>query len=164
MATTNKRNLSQKQKPSSQDKPAEVMELQALTLAELEAIAGGTTDHGKTPSDKLGANHNETVVKLPHLAQKQKSFSEGQPAKVKEMQALTLAELEAIAGGGIRINHNETVVKFPPLLRKQKSYSEVQPAQAKELQSLTITELEAIAGAGGSIIQFNHNETMVHSA
>ncbi len=85
MATTNKRNLSNNQKPSSEDKPAENKELQTLTISALDSISGSG----------LGLNHNETVVKFSNLPTKQKLSPENKPAKVKELQTLTLKELDA---------------------------------------------------------------------
>ena len=119
-------------------------------------------------------NHNETVVKFPKLSQKLKPSSEDKPAKVRELQTLTITELDAISGsglevGGLSLNHNETI-------QKPKASSEKKP---KELQTLTIAELNAIAGAGIGTSPFpvpspltvpsplpgqvptNHNETMV---
>ena len=88
MSNTKKRNLSLKQKPIPEPQQFEVQELQTLTLAELEVIAGGV----------LSSNHNETVVQIPNLSQKPKPSSEEQPEKVQELQKLTLNELELCAG------------------------------------------------------------------
>ena len=87
-----------------------------------------------------------------------KPSSEAQPAKVQELQKLTISELEAIAGGALSANHNETVVKFPKLSQKPKPSSEDKPAKVRELQTLTIADLEAIAGGR---LDFNHNQTVV---
>ena len=53
MEITNKDNLSKKKRPSSQEKPHQVKEIQALTIAELDEIAGAGL--------RL-TNHNQTLV------------------------------------------------------------------------------------------------------
>ena len=55
MAITNKDNLSKNKRPSSQDKPHQVKEIQALTIAELDEIAGAGLAMG---------NHNQTLVSV----------------------------------------------------------------------------------------------------
>ena len=108
-----------KPKKSSQDRLAEVMELQILTIKELDAIAGAG----------IQINHNETLVGFSKKSQKTKPSSEAQSTKNKELQKLTISELDAIAGGtsnqddGLSGNHNETVVRFPHLSQKQKTSS-----------------------------------------
>ena len=48
-----------------------------------------------------------------NLTQKPKPLSENKPAEVKELQTLTMAELNAIAGAGLELsNHNETMVSL----------------------------------------------------
>ncbi|MDJ0903748.1 MAG: hypothetical protein QNJ55_33660 [Xenococcus sp. MO_188.B8] len=104
-----------------------------------------------------------------NLTRKQTLFSANKP---KELQTLTIAELNAISGGRLANNHNETI-------QKPKASSENNP---QELQTLTIAELDAISGAGIGTspifpipvpnpipvpsplpgqIPTNHNETMV---
>ena len=87
-------------KPSSKGKSTEAKELQTLTIAELDAIAGSGLEIGG-----LSLNHNETI-------QKPKPLSEKKPAKVRELQTLTITELDAIAGGRGEWNHNETIVSL----------------------------------------------------
>ena len=95
-----------------------------------------------------------------------KPSSEAQPAKVQELQKLTISELNApreadlfeIAGGALSANHNETVVKLAHLSQKPKPSSEDKSVKVRELQTLTIAELDAIAGGALSL---NHNETVV---
>ena len=53
MAITNKDNQSKNKRPSSQAKPHQVKEIQALTIAELDEIAGAGLAMG---------NHNQTLV------------------------------------------------------------------------------------------------------
>ena len=53
MEITNKDNQSKNKRPSSQEKPNQVKEIQALTIAELDDIAGAGLDM---------ANHNQTLV------------------------------------------------------------------------------------------------------
>ena len=141
------------------DKPTKKVSLKTLTLKDLQGIAGGgiSTSPGVV-SNGIGVNHNETLVKLAHLSRKPKASSEDKPAKVRELQTLTLAELAVIAGAGLPNNHNETVVKFAQLSRKPKASSKV-----RKLQTLTIAELNAIAGAGNpnGSIPTNHNEIIV---
>ncbi|WP_088241186.1 hypothetical protein [Calothrix rhizosoleniae] len=80
---------------------------------------------------------------------KQKPSLENKPVKGKELQALTITELDTIAGAGLNLgNHNETVVKFANQPSKQQPSLENKPTKDKELQELTIAELDAIAGAG----------------
>ena len=50
------------------------------------------------------------MVKFPNLSQKQKTSSEAQSTKNKELQKLTISDLEAISGGELGANHNEIVV------------------------------------------------------
>ena len=83
------------------------------------------------------------------------------PSNVKELQALTITQLDAIAGAGLTMgNHNETIVKLSNQPSKHKPDLENKPNKVNQLQVLTISELDAIAGAGG-IDMGNHNETMV---
>ena len=81
-----------------------------------------------------------------------KEKSQKPSSKVRKLQTLTIAELNAIASGAVPWNHNQTMVKFPNLATKQKLSSKV-----KKLQTLTIAELDAIAGGAWN----NHNETKV---
>ena len=85
-----------------------------------------------------------------------KPSSKAQSTKVEKLQTLTIAELNAIAGGGVNWNHNEAMVKFPNLATKQKPSSKV-----RKLQTLTIAELNAITGGG---VDWNHNQTIVSLA
>ncbi len=61
-------NHSAKQQPSLENKPAKVKELQALTISELDAIAGAGI--GTSPifrfifPGQVPTNHNETIVSL----------------------------------------------------------------------------------------------------
>ena len=87
-------------------------------------------------------------TKKRNLSQKPQPSSEAQLVKIQELQTLTLADLEAISGAGVKMNHNETVVKFAHLSRKPKPSSEDKPVKGRELQTLTLADLEAISGAG----------------
>ncbi len=98
------------------------------------------------------------TTKEQNLSLKQKLVLESQPAKVKQMQILTIAELDAISGSGFTINHNENLVSFSQLSKNQKPSSQVQPTEVKQLQTLTISELDEIAGGK---LGSNHNETMI---
>ena len=96
----------------------------------------------------------------PKLEQQQlNTHEEEQKSSLnKELQALTIAELNAISGGVISYNHNETVVKLAHLSRKPKPSSEDKSVKVTKLPTLTIAELNAIAGGK---LGANHNETMI---
>ena len=90
-------------------------------------------------------------MSFSNLSRKPKPSSEDKPVKGRELQTLTISELNAIAGGALTVNHNETI-------QKPKPSSEKKPTEVRSLQTLTISELDAIAGGA---LSANHNETMI---
>nr|MDJ0570866.1 hypothetical protein [Pleurocapsa sp. MO_192.B19] len=69
-----KRNLSKNQKPFSQDKSTEVMELQTLTIKQLDAIADASVSGVKM-------NYKERIIRLP----KSKDLPSLMPSRLREV-------------------------------------------------------------------------------